>query len=127
MHRGVAGHWLKGALTLLALAGLSAPAAALDMMVWDQNLETKLAYGELESGVIRGKVVRDAQGGVVILFSRSDVERRRSQYPGLRSRYEGELRGGQILIKLSGGLQTLEQFLASYKLKLELTEIPGGR
>ena len=127
MNMKAAGTWLKGAVALLALSGLGAPAGALDMMVWDQNLDTKLAYGESAGGVMRGQMVRDASGRVVILFSRSDPERARAQYPGLRSRYEGEVRGSQVLIKLPGGLQSLEQFLASYRLKLDLTEISGGR
>lgn len=127
MNKNIAGGWLKRALALLALSGLGAPVSALDMMVWDRSLQTKLAYAESEGAVMRGKVISDAQGSVVILFSRSDVERGRAQYPGLRTRYEGEVRAGQVLVKLPGGLQTLEQFLASYKLKLQLSEISGGK
>ncbi|GHF95571.1 hypothetical protein GCM10017783_04340 [Deinococcus piscis] len=127
MNKKIAGSWLKGAVALLALSGLGAPVSALSMMVWDQGMETKLAYGELEGGVMRGRVISDATGRVVVLFSRSDVERGRAQYSGLRARYEGELRGGQVMIRVPSGLQSLEQFLAAYKLKVELTEIPGGR
>ncbi|WP_261664761.1 hypothetical protein [Deinococcus sp. Marseille-Q6407] len=127
MTHKIAGKWFRGVITLLALSGLAAPAGALDMMIWDQNLDTKLAYGESQGGAMHGQIVRDASGGVVILFSRSDLERNRTLYSGLRSRYEGEVRGGQVLIKVPGGLQTLEKFLAGYKLKLELTEISGGR
>lgn len=119
--------WVTCVLTLLAFSGLAAPASALEMMVWDSQLQTKLAYGESENGVLRGQVVRGVADDVIILFSKSDLERGRAQFAPLRARYEGEIRGGQIMIKVPGGLQTLEQFLMPYRLKLSLTETSGGR
>lgn len=123
--------WLRsarlGVLGLLAAAGLAAgsPAHALDMMIWNTGMETKLAYGESGGNVMRGQIVRGASGHVVILFSRSDGERGRSLYGNLGTRYEGEIRGGQVLVKLPSGLQPLEQLLAGYKLKLNLEETGG--
>lgn len=120
-------HWLRswhrGALALLALSGAaSTQAHALDMMIWNTGMETKLAYGESQGQVLRGQIVREAAGSVVILFSRSDVERSRSLYSSLKTRYEGEIRGGQIFVKLPGGMQPLEKFLDGYKLRLNLDE-----
>ncbi len=116
-------------LTLLALFGLAAPASALEMMVWDGNMETKLAYGELYGSTLRGQIVSGAGGPVVVLFSRSEAERNKGTYSGLHPRYEGDLRGGQIWLK--GGSQTLEQLLTAQKLRLDLSAtIPaasGGR
>ena len=125
-------HWLsngfRAALTLLALSGAAAStqAHALDMMIWNESMETKLAYGESQGQVLRGQLVRSASGSVVILFSRSDTEQGRSLFPGLKSRYEGEIRGGQVWVKVPGsGMQPLEQFLAAYRLKVDLDPVGG--
>lgn len=116
-------NWHRGALTLLALSGAAGTQAhALDMMIWNTGMETKLAYGESQGQVMRGQIVRGAAGSVVILFSRSEVERNRSLYSSLKSRYEGEIRGSEVMIRLPGGPESLQEFLAGYKLKLDLQE-----
>ena len=114
----------QAALMLLALACCSAPAQALDMMVWDKALQTKLAYGQTEqtasSKVLSGQVLRGASGPVVVLFSLDEAEKARRAFGTLESRYEGELKDGKLLLKLPGGVQSLEKLLEGYGFKLDL-------
>lgn len=88
----------KASLTLLALMALTTPAQALKLIVWDRELQTKVAYGESIAGKFTVKFDKDYSGPVVALFSQTDDEKDRGTYAGLQSRYEGVLRGGQLLL-----------------------------
>lgn len=108
----------------VALLGLAAPVGALDMMVWDGELQTKLAYGQTGAGEkLRGEVLQGAGGPVVVLFSLSDAEKNHRAFAGLQARYEGVIKGDKLLLKLPSGLQSLEQFLAERGLELELRPV----
>ena len=88
---------LKTWLLLAVLA--SAPAQAVQLVVWDPQLQTKLGYGEVSGGKLTLQLVPDYSGPVVALFSRDDTEK--NSYPGLED-------GGSVL--------SLGKFLVAFKL-----------
>ena len=101
--------------TLLLLAALtSAPAQAVQLVVWDPQLQTKLGYGEVSGGKLTLQLVPDYSGPVVALFSREDSEK--NSYLGLMPRYSGQLRGGTLTLEDGGSVLSLSRFLAAFKL-----------
>lgn len=100
-------------LAVLALLTL-APAQAVQLVVWDTQLQTKLGYGEIVGGQLNLQLVTDYNGPVIALFSRDDAEK--NSYPGLMSRYSGTLRNGSLTIENEGIPVTIGKFLAPFKL-----------
>lgn len=88
----------RTSLALLALMVFGTPAQALKLIVWDPDFKNKVAYGESIAGKFNVKFDKNYSGPVVALFSQTDDEKDRGTYAGLRSSYEGALRGGQLLI-----------------------------
>ncbi|MFC6591946.1 hypothetical protein ACFP81_07960 [Deinococcus lacus] len=107
-------------LLLTALLFLVPSAQSLQMMVWDRDLETKLGYGQTRSGRMEAELVENYTGPVVVLFS-TDGEAEGPQYDGLKSRYEGTLDGGKLLLKVGNSSQSLGRFLDEYKLPTSVT------
>ncbi|GAA5438537.1 hypothetical protein ACFQDE_09780 [Deinococcus caeni] len=112
------------ALLLSALL-LSTPAHALKISVWDSELQTKLGDGESSGNQLRVRLVGDYNGPVVVLFAPSDEERARNTFPGLKSRYSGVLRGGQLDLQAENGPQGIARFLTAFKLTVTL-QVPGN-
>lgn len=112
------------ALLLSALL-LSTPAHALKLSVWDSELQTKLGDGESNGTQLRVRLVGDYNGPVVVLFAPSDEERARNTFPGLKSRYSGVLRGGQLDLQADNGPQGIARFLTAFKLTVTL-QVPGS-
>ena len=121
----------RNSLALLSLLALSTPAQALKLVVWDPDLKNKVAYGETSGGRFNVKYDKDYSGPVVALFSQSEDEKARGTYSGLRSSYEGVLRGGQLLMALEGEASTaarnsgaallpLPRLLQPYKLNVNI-------
>ncbi|WP_424950834.1 hypothetical protein [Deinococcus sp.] len=100
-------------LALLAFLTL-APAQAVQLVVWDTQLQTKLGYGETVNGRLNLQLVTDYSGPVIALFSRDDSEK--NSYPGLLPRYGGLLRGGVLTLDDDGAPLTLTKFLSAFKL-----------
>ncbi|MBZ9714781.1 hypothetical protein [Deinococcus multiflagellatus] len=102
---------------LLTLLSLSAPAGALQLIVWDREMNIKLGSGESSGGRMTVRLVDDYDGPVVVLFAPSDDERARGTFAGLKSRYTGTLNDGQLI--LEGGT-TLARLLTPFKLSVSL-------
>lgn len=102
---------------LLTLLTLSTPAAALQLIVWDRDLSTKLGDGESSGGKVTVRLAGDYSGPVVVLFAQSDEERARNAFPGLKSRYAGSLVNGQlnILAEDRGAAQSITKFLGAHR------------
>ena len=109
------------ALGLLALLCLSLPAGALQLIVWDPQLQTKLGFGEVSGGRLNLQLVGEYSGPVVALFTRDAAEK--SSYPGLQPRYDGTLRGGQLSLNTPDSTP-ITRFLGGYKLNLNLQNAP---
>ena len=92
----------RTSLALLSLLVFAAPAQALKLIVWDPDFKNKVAYGESIAGKFNVKFDKNYSGPVVALFSQTDEEKDRGTYAGLRSSYEGTLRGSQLLIDGDG-------------------------
>lgn len=100
-------------LTLLFALG-SASAQAVQLVVWDPQLQTKLGYGSVVGNRLNLQLIPDYSGPVVALFSRDAAER--NSYPGLLSRYSGQLRGGVLTLEDDGTVLSLSKFLSPFKL-----------
>lgn len=99
---------------------LHGSAGALQAIVWDRDLQTKLGYGEVVGNKLNLELVSDYSGPVVVLFARDSSEK--SAYSGLASRYDGLLKNGQLTIDTANASEnvTLTKFLSSFKLSLSL-------
>ncbi len=106
-------------LALLTLLALASPAQALKLIIWDRELQTKLGYGETSGNRMVVQLVPDYAGPVVVLFSRDDDDKARGLYPALKSRYDGDLKGGQLTLDAPSGTVTLARFLTGLKLTLQ--------
>lgn len=106
-------------LTLLTLFALASPAQALKLIVWDRELQTPLGYGETSGNRMVVQLVKDYTGPVVVLFSREDEDKARGLYPALKSRYDGDLKGGQLTLDVPNGAVTLARFLMGLRLTLQ--------
>ncbi|MFD1732945.1 hypothetical protein ACFSC4_20425 [Deinococcus malanensis] len=105
----------------LLLLVLASPAGALQLIVWDRDFQTKVGYGERDGGRFDVQLVPRHNGPVVVLFSQTDEEFRRGTFPALLSRYNGFLRGGQLIIELPGNDDlTLSKFLATFRLSVSV-------
>ncbi|WP_026332549.1 hypothetical protein [Deinococcus apachensis] len=107
------------ALALLTLLALATPAQALKLIVLDRELQTPLASGETSGNRMVVQFVPDYTGPVVVLFSRDDEEKARGLYPTLKSRYDGDLKAGQLTLDIPNGTQTLARFLSGFGLTLQ--------
>ncbi|AWN24139.1 hypothetical protein DKM44_13635 [Deinococcus irradiatisoli] len=107
-------------LTILCAALLQSSAGALQAIVWDRDLQTKLGYGEVVGSKLNLELVSDYSGPVVVLFARDSSEK--TAYNGLASRYDGLLKNGQLTIDLDSAQEnvTFSKFLSSFKLSLSL-------
>lgn len=94
---------------------LSSSAGALQVIVWDRDLQTKLGYGEVSAGKLNLQLVTDYSGPVVVLFARDSTEK--TAYSGLAPRYDGLLKNGLLNIDAPDNV-TLSKFLGSFKLSL---------
>ncbi|MFC4456288.1 hypothetical protein [Deinococcus sonorensis] len=103
---------IRAALILGSFWSLSAQ--ALQVVIWDTQLQTKLGYGEVSGSRLNLQLVQDYTGPVVALFSRDADEK--DMYPGLASRYDGTLKGGQLVLNDL----PISRFLSSYKLSVSL-------
>ena len=134
---------MKRLLPLLLL--LACPAHALKLVVWDNEMQTKLGAGESSGNRFNVQFVRDYSGPVRVIFSQSADERSRGLFPGLQSSYDGLLKNGQLSLfpapdaraRAAGATtapgatqnmqapdsQSLSRFLQQYKLSLPGT--PG--
>lgn len=131
------------ALALLLL--LACPAQALKLVVWDNELQTKLGAGESSGGRFSVQLVKEYSGPVKVLFSQSADEKTRGLFPGLQSSYDGLLKNGQLTVmtderaptqrsaaplnsvaaqSLPSGLP-LNKFLQQYKLNMGGLGAPG--
>lgn len=129
---------MKRAL-LLCLLLLACPAQALKLVVWDNEMQTKVGAGESSGNRFNVQFVKDYSGPVKVIFSQSADERAKGLFPGLQSSYDGLLRNGQLTLDtepaakgrssaavqnapLGGALlpsnQTLSRFLQQYKLNV---------
>lgn len=98
---------------------LSLPAQALQLIVWDRDLQTKLGYGESSGGKLNMQLVNDYSGPVVLLIAREGNER--AMYTGLESRYDGLLKNGQLALKDDNGQNVnLSKLLGNYKISLNI-------
>ncbi len=106
--------------SLLVTLLLQTSAGALQVIVWDRDLQTKLGYGELSGSKLNLQLVTDYSGPVVVLFARDGSEK--SAYSGLAARYDGVLRNGQLGLDTPGSADnvTLSKFLGSFKLSLSV-------
>ncbi|GAA4004673.1 hypothetical protein GCM10022631_14590 [Deinococcus rubellus] len=106
--------------TLLVMLLLQTSAGALQVIVWDRDLQTKLGYGELSGSKLNLQLVTDYTGPVVVLFARDSSEK--SAYSGLAPRYDGVLKNGQLNLDMpdSPDNVTLSKFLGSFKLSLSV-------
>ncbi|PTA67522.1 hypothetical protein [Deinococcus arcticus] len=117
-------------IALLTLLTLTAPAGALQLIVWDREMNIKLGSGESSGGRMTVRLVDDYDGPVVVLFAPSEDERARGAFGGLKSRYTGTLNDGQLL--LEGGV-SLARLLTPFKLSVGLqragqpVSLPGLR
>jgi hypothetical protein len=100
-------------LTLLALLA-SASAQAVQLVVWDPQLQTKLGYGEVVGNKLNLQLVADYSGPVVALFSKDAGDG--PQYAALNSRYGGQLRSGTLTLEDGGTVLSLGKFLSAFKL-----------
>lgn len=100
-------------LTLLALLS-GASARAVQLVVWDPQLQTKLGYGEVVGGKLNVQLVADYSGPVVALFSKETGDG--PQYAALNTRYSGQLRGGTLTLNDGGTVVSLSKFLSGFKL-----------
>lgn len=120
---------------LLTTLLLSSPAAALQLIVWDRDLSTKLGDGESSGGKVTVRLAGDYNGPVVVLFAQSDDERARNAFPGLKSRYVGTLSGGtlNIVAEDRAAAQSITKFLGTYRLSANVqvasaaVSLPGLR
>lgn len=95
------------------------PAQALQAIVWDRDLQTKLGYGETANGKLTIQLVDDYSGPVVLLLARESGEK--GQYAGLQPRYDGVLKNGQLSLKDDGGQAlSLGKLLGPYKLSVSV-------
>ena len=108
----------------LVMALLLSQAQALQVIVWDRDLQTKLGYGEVLGSKLSLQLVADYSGPVVVLFARDSKEK--GSFPGLLPRYDGMLRSGQLNLDVpdpaSAAPQdtTFSKFLGSFKLTLSV-------
>ncbi|GGS05021.1 hypothetical protein [Deinococcus sedimenti] len=120
---------------LLTTLLLSSPAAALQLIVWDRDLSTKLGDGESSGGRVTVRLAGDYSGPVVVLFAPSDEERTRGAFPGLKSRYVGTLTNGtlNLLPEERAAPQPITKFLTGFKLTVNVqvansaVSLPGLR
>ncbi|WP_293911698.1 hypothetical protein [Deinococcus sp.] len=107
-------------LTLLLALLLHSGASALQVIVWDRDLQTKLGYGELSGGKLNVQLVPDYTGAVVVLFARDGSEK--NSYAGLQSRYDGVLRNGKLNLDTPDSADNVpfDRFLSTFKLGLSL-------
>lgn len=107
---------------LLTTLLLSSPAAALQLIVWDRDLSTKLGDGESSGGKVTVRLAGDYNGPVVVLFAPTDEERSRGTFPGLKSRYVGTLVNGQLNLfpEERSAAQTITKFLTTFKLNVNV-------
>lgn len=129
---------MKRAL-LLCLLLLACPAQALKLVVWDNEMQTKVGAGESSGNKFNVQFVKDYSGPVKVIFSQSADERAKGLFPGLQSSYDGLLRNGQLSLNTEpdaksrgavvqnaplGGVlspnsaQSLGKFLQQYKLSV---------
>jgi hypothetical protein len=104
-------------LKMLALLALltTVPAQALQLVVWDTQLQTKLGYGESSGNKLNVHLVSDYSGPVIALFSQDDDDN--DAYQALEDRYSGQLKSGVLTLEDdSGSLVSLSKFLAPFKL-----------
>jgi hypothetical protein len=105
----------------LLLMVAASPAGALQMMVWDRHFQSKVGYGESNGSTFNVQLLPRYNGPVVVLFSQTDEELRRATFPTLLGRYNGVLRGGQLIIELPGNDdRTLSKFLATFRLSVRV-------
>ena len=120
---------------LLTALFLSSPAAALQLIVWDRDLSTKLGDGESTGGRVTVRLATDYNGPVVVLFAPTDDERARGTYAGLKSRYVGTLTNGQLNLfpEDRASAQSITKFLSGFKLSVNVqvntapVSLPGLR
>ena len=111
------------ALSLLVSALLT-QAQALQVIVWDRDLQTKLGYGELSGSKLSLQLIADYSGPVVVLFARDNKEK--NSFSGLLPRYDGSLRSGQLNLDVPDAASSTPQsitfgkFLGGFKLTLSL-------
>ena len=127
---------MKRTLPLLLLL-LASPVQALKLVVWDNEMQTKVGAGESSGNRFNVQLVKDYSGPVKVLFSQSADEKARGQFPGLQSSYDGLLKNGQLsllvpekvvpdknqrgpasLQNATEDSQSLSKFLQQYKLNL---------
>lgn len=106
---------MKKLLPLLALLSLHF-AQALSLVVLDEGV-TPIGYGEVVGSRLFLKVPQNYSGKVVVVFSKDDGEQ--NLYSGLQTRYDAELRGGQLQLITGKTTQTLSKLLTNYKLQVE--------
>lgn len=123
--------WIRSFLLRVALVALltGVPAQALQLIVWDPQLQTKLGYGEVVAGKLNLQLVQDYSGPVVALFARDASEK--NLYAGLQPRYDGTLRSGNLTLEAPENVG-LARFLQAYRLTLNLLgakslSLPGLR
>lgn len=110
---------MKRFACLLVLGLLSVPAQALQLIVWDRDLQTKLGYGEAVSGKLNLQLVGDYSGPIVMLVAREGSEK--TLYSSLQSRYDGMLKNSQLGLKdEQGQTVNLAKLLAGYKITLNI-------
>jgi hypothetical protein len=109
-------------LTIIFALLLHSGASALQVIVWDRDLVTKLGYGELSGNKLSVQLVPDYTGAVVVLFAQSSSEKEKNTFSGLQSRYDGVLRGGQLSLDTSesGENVPFAKFLSTFKIGLSL-------
>ena len=111
---------MKRFLLLTLLAALLSGASALQVLVWDRDLQTKLGYGDLSGSKLTMQLVSDYSGPVIVLFARDASEK--NSFVGLQSRYDGLLKGGQLSLDTPDFPDnvTLSKFLGTFKLSVSV-------
>ncbi len=109
---------MKRSLLMTFLAALLSSASALQVLVWDRDLQTKLGYGDLSGSKLTLQLVSGYSGPVIVLFARDASEK--NSFAGLQSRYDGLLKGGQLSLDVPDFPEnvTLSKFLGSFKLSV---------
>ncbi len=96
---------------------LSLNTQALQVIVWDRDLQTKLGYGVVSANKLNVQLVSDYSGPVVTLFARESSEK--NLYSDLQDRYDGVLKAGQLSLKDDKGQNVnLAKLLSGYKIAL---------
>lgn len=77
---------------------LTSSGQALKMAVWDREMQTTLGAGESSGNKFNVQLIKNYSGPVVVIFSQTEEEKKSSTFQGLKTRYDGVLKNGQLTL-----------------------------